>query len=91
MKWESILKIDAGELIDDIAKLKDIVAEMEETIRLYNDGEMLDEASIRLDLQEFKLLVENIQKNMILIYTKTRGSWYVGKDSKGKWYYASTH
>jgi len=74
MKWESILKIDAGELIDDIAKLKDIVAEMEETIRLYNDGEMLDEASIRLDLQEFKLLAENIQKNMILIYTKTRGS-----------------
>jgi len=74
MKWESILKIDAGELIDDIAKLKDIVAEMEETIRLYNDGQMLDEASIRLDLQEFKLLAENIQKNMILIYTKTRGS-----------------
>ena len=74
MKWESILKIDAGELIDDIAKLKDIVAEMEETIRLYDDGQMLDEASIRLDLQEFKLLAENIQKNMILIYTKTRGS-----------------
>lgn len=74
MKWESILKIEAGELIDDIAKLKAIVAEMEETIRLYNDGQMLDEASIRLDLQEFKLLAENIQKNMILIYTKTRGS-----------------
>jgi len=74
MKWENILKINAGELIDDIAKLKDIVAEMEETIRLYNDGEMLNEGSIRLDLQEFKLLAENIQKNMILIYTKTRGS-----------------
>lgn len=74
MKWENILKINAGELIDDIAKLKDIVTEMEETIRLYNDGEMLNEGSIRLDLQEFKLLAENIQKNMILIYTKTRGS-----------------
>ncbi len=74
MSWEDIIKIDARELVDDIAKLKDIVAEMEETIRLYNDGQMLDEASIRLDIQEFKLLAEKIGKNMILIYGKTRGS-----------------
>ena len=74
MSWEDIIKIDARELVDDIAKLKEIVAEMEENIRLYNDGQMLDEASIRLDIQEFKLLAENIGKNMVLIYGKTRGS-----------------
>ena len=77
MSWEDIIKIDARELVDDIAKLKEIVAEMEETIRLYNDGQMLDEASIRLDIQEFKQLAEKIGKNMVLIYGKTRGSWYV--------------
>ena len=70
MSWEDIIKIDARELVDDIAKLKEIVAEMEETIRLYNDGQMLDEASIRLDIQEFKLLAEKIGKNMVLLWQR---------------------
>ena len=56
MSWKNILKMNPSLVVDQIGEHKDILADIEEMLRLYADNKMLDE-------KEFETLFEDYDIN----------------------------
>ena len=53
MSWRNLLKSDAQEVVDNIGELRDILEDLDEVVRSFNSGEMIDSKELKSTLEDY--------------------------------------
>ena len=70
MTWKQILKMNPSLVVDQIGEHKDILADIEENIRLYSDNKMMDKEGIVKLFDDYNVSHHQIHNALKVIIEK---------------------